>query len=153
MRLNLIWVGKTRNQHINALVDDYLKRLQRFVVTTVSIVKESRAATFSEILQSEAQAILKAIRDDSLVVLLDLQGVEWSSNELAEQLGKWEMRGIKEASFVIGGHMGVSNEVKERADICWSLSKLTLTHEMARLIETEQIYRAYTILRGHPYQK
>ncbi len=73
--------------------------------------------------------------------------------ELAAQIEAWQGRSVREAAFVVGGHLGVSEEVRRRADVRWSLSRLTLTHEMARVVLVEQLYRAYTITRGLPYQK
>jgi 23S rRNA (pseudouridine1915-N3)-methyltransferase len=72
---------------------------------------------------------------------------------LAAEIERWQTSGTKEVAFVIGGHNGVSHDVKKRANICWSLSRLTLTHEMARVVLVEQLYRAYTITHGLPYQK
>jgi 23S rRNA (pseudouridine1915-N3)-methyltransferase len=77
----------------------------------------------------------------------------WSSEALAAQVENWQTRSVKEVAFVVGGAFGVSNEVRARADVRWSLSPLTLTHEMARVVLAEQLYRAYTIVRGVPYQK
>jgi 23S rRNA (pseudouridine1915-N3)-methyltransferase len=86
--------------------------------------------------------------------LLDVDGeTNWSSRELAARVEEWQGRSVKEVAFIVGGHLGVSGEVRERADARWSLSRLTLTHEMARVVVAEQLYRAYTITRGLPYQK
>jgi 23S rRNA (pseudouridine1915-N3)-methyltransferase len=89
-----------------------------------------------------------------VTVLLDVEGRrEWSSPELAAQVERWQLEGKKEIAFVIGGHLGVAAELKAKADVRWSLSRLTLTHEMARVVLVEQLYRAYTIMHGLPYQK
>lgn len=101
----------------------------------------------------EARRILEAISPASLLVLLDERGRELSSTQLADQIGRWEREAIKEVAIVIGGPNGVHDEVKARAQVKWRLSRLTLTHEMARVLLVEQIYRAYTINRGLPYQK
>ena len=85
--------------------------------------------------------------------MLFRSGSEWNSEELAEQVRRWENDSVKEIAIVIGGQDGVSSEVAERAQKKWRLSPLTLTHEMARVLAVEQIYRAYTINRGMPYQK
>jgi 23S rRNA (pseudouridine1915-N3)-methyltransferase len=82
-----------------------------------------------------------------------VDGREWNSPELAEQIQRWENDSVKEIAIVIGGQDGVSGEVEQRAQKKWRLSRLTLTHEMARVLVVEQIYRAYTINRGMPYQK
>ena len=88
-----------------------------------------------------------------MTVLLDLNGREWSSPELAGQVERWENDGTKDVAIVVGGPEGVSAEVQTRADVHWRLSRLTLTHEMARVLAVEQLYRAYAINRGLPYQK
>jgi 23S rRNA (pseudouridine1915-N3)-methyltransferase len=153
MRLRLIWVGKTRNEHLRALVDDYLGRLSRFVRCEVTELRESSARTEREGIEDEGRRIIGALREDAFLVLLDVAGSEWSSFELAGAIEKWQLNGKREVAFVIGGHNGVSKEVIGRASFRWSLSHLTLTHEMARIVLTEQLYRAYTIIHGLPYQK
>jgi 23S rRNA (pseudouridine1915-N3)-methyltransferase len=153
MYLRLIWVGKTKNEHLRALVDDYLGRLRHFVRCEVTELRESGARTEREGIEDESRRIIGALRSDAFVVLLDVEGREWSSTELAGEIEKWQMGGKKEVAFVIGGHSGVSKEVAERARLRWSLTRLTLTHEMARVVLAEQLYRAYTIIHGMPYQK
>ena len=145
MRLRFIWPGKTKDEHLRALVAEYLKRLQRFVRCEVIETRDGG--------KKESQRILDAIPDGSLTLLLDLEGREWSSPELAAELRRWENDSIKEVAIVIGGAAGVSREVAARAQQLWCLSRLTLTHEMARVVCVEQLYRAYTINRGLPYQK
>jgi 23S rRNA (pseudouridine1915-N3)-methyltransferase len=154
MRLRLIWVGKTRNEHLKALAAEYLKRLSRFARCEVVEVRESAAADSRACLEEEGKRILGAVASDALAVLLDVSGpTRWSSEELAAQVENWQTRSVREVTFVVGGHLGVSEEVRARAAVRWSLSPLTLTHEMARVVVAEQLYRAYTILRGVPYQK
>ena len=97
--------------------------------------------------------MLEAIPPNSFAVLLDVKGKEWSSHDLADELGRWENDSVKEVAIVIGGQNGFSSEVSTRAQKRWRLSRLTLTHEMARVVAVEQLYRAYTINRGLPYQK
>ena len=153
MRVRFVWVGKTRNEHLRALVEDYLKRLKRFARCEVLEVRESAARAKDAGIEEESKRILGGLHPDALLVLLDVEGREWGSRELAAQVERWQVGGTKEVAFVIGGHFGVSEEVRERADVRWSLSKLTLTHEMARVLLVEQVYRAYTITHGLPYQK
>jgi 23S rRNA (pseudouridine1915-N3)-methyltransferase len=97
--------------------------------------------------------VVDALPVGTFLVLLDVEGRQWSSPELAAELERWQNEGRREVAFVIGGHLGVAEDVRARADVCWSLSRLTLTHEMARLVLAEQLYRGFTILRGLPYQK
>lgn len=153
MRVRLIWVGKTKNEHMRALVDDYLKRLSRFTRCEITEVSAVAARAAGSGIEEESRRIIGALRSDALKVLLDVEGREWSSPELAAEIERWQVGGTKEAIFIIGGQDGVSREVAERSDIRWSLSRLTLTHEMARVVLLEQIYRAYTIMHGLPYQK
>ena len=154
MRLRLIWVGKTRDGHLRALAGEYLKRLSRFARCEVVELRESAASEERACLEEEGKRILGALASDTFTVLLDVGGDRsWSSPELAAQIEAWQARPVKEAAFVVGGHLGVSDEVRRRADVRWSLSPLTLTHEMARVLLLEQLYRAHTIMRGLPYQK
>src|SRR2546429_243200 len=153
MRVRLVWIGKTRNEHVRALVDDYLARLARCTRCEVTELRESAAQDERAVLTEESRRIADALRPDSFVVLLDVEGRQWSSPELAAELERWQVRSVKEVVFVVGGHLGVAPALKTRADVRWSLSRLTLTHELARGVLVEQLYRAYTIMRGLPYQK
>lgn len=154
MRFRFVWVGKTRNEHLRALCDEYLKRLKRFARFEVVEARESGQQAKEAGIEDEGRRILGGLHTDTLVVLLDVEGREYSSQELASQIERWQAAGsIKEVAFIIGGHWGVSAKVYERAALRWSLSRLTLTHEMARVLMVEQVYRAYTIIHGLPYQK
>jgi 23S rRNA (pseudouridine1915-N3)-methyltransferase len=152
MRLKFIWPGKTKDERLRSLIEDYLKRLARFTRCEIVEVKESRTRGAAAV-SKESQRILDAIGESKLAVLLDLNGRDWSSQELAKQVRRWENEGTKEVAIVIGGPEGVSTEVQSRANLRWCLSRLTLTHEMARVLVCEQLYRAYAINRGLPYQK
>ena len=147
MRFRFIWVGKTRDRNWKALQDDYLKRLSRFVPCEVA---ETRDANHTEI---DSKRILELLNPKTFAVLLDVGAKAVSSQELAAKVEGWQNRGLKEISFIIGGADGVASVVAERADDRLSLSFLTFTHEMARVVLLEQLYRAFTILRGFPYQK
>lgn len=153
MRLRLIWVGKTRSEPLRALVDDYVRRLSRFARCEVTELREGAGADERAVVAEEGKRIADAVAAGSFVVLLDVEGRQWSSPELAAELGRWQNEGRREVAFVVGGHLGVAEGVRARADVRWSLSRLTLTHEMARVVLAEQLYRGYTILRGLPYQK
>jgi 23S rRNA (pseudouridine1915-N3)-methyltransferase len=152
MRLRFIWPGKTKDEHLRALVNEYLKRLQRFVRCEVVETREVAGSDPANI-EKESRRLLEVIPVNSLVVLLDVHGREWSSQELAEELRRWENDAVKEVAIIIGGHDGIGAEVSARAKQRWLLTRLTLTHEMARVLAVEQVYRAYTINRGLPYQK
>jgi 23S rRNA (pseudouridine1915-N3)-methyltransferase len=138
---------------MRALVDGYLKRLGHFARCEVTELRESAARDARSGIEDEGKRIIGALHSDALNVLLDVEGREWSSPQLAAEVEKWQNSGRKEVAFVIGGPDGVAAEVAARADLRWSLSRLTLTHEMARVVLVEQLYRAYTIIHGLPYQK
>jgi len=152
MRLRIIWTGKTRDARLRALIEDYSGRLGHFARCEVTELRELGRTDKSGI-DKETKRISDALRSGSLTVLLDPEGTEWTSQELAAQVRSWEGKGIKEVAFVIGGPNGLADDFKSRADKRWSLSRLTLTHEMARVLLFEQLYRAYTIIHGLPYQK
>jgi 23S rRNA (pseudouridine1915-N3)-methyltransferase len=152
MRFRIIWTGKTRDARLRSLIDDYAERLSHFIRCEVTELRELGRVDKSGI-DKETKRITDALRPGAVTVLLDPEGLEWTSQQLAEQVRRWEGNGIKEVAFVIGGPLGVTRELLERADKRWSLSRLTLTHEMARVLLLEQLYRAYTIIHGLPYQK
>jgi 23S rRNA (pseudouridine1915-N3)-methyltransferase len=152
MRLRIIWIGKTRDARLRALIDDYAERLAHFARCELTELREL-GRTDKTGIDKEAKSISDALRPGSVTVLLDSEGTEWTSQELAAQMESWEGSGIKEVAFVIGGPNGFTGELKSRADKRWSLSRLTLTHEMARVLLFEQLYRAYTIIHRLPYQK
>ena len=150
MKFKFVWVGKTRNPDWKALQNDYLRRLSHFVKSEIAEVKD---APGPEPVDIEGNDLLAKLNQTAFVVLLDVKGRHLSSHELAAELEKWQNRGLRELAFVVGGAKGVSPRIAERADFMLSLSFLTFTHEMARVILIEQLYRAFTIIKGFPYQK
>jgi len=152
MRFRIIWTGKTRDARLRALIDDYAERLSHFVRCEVTELRELGRSDKTGI-DKETKRISDALRPGSITVLLDPDGVQWTSQQLAAQVQGWEGNGTKEVAFVIGGPNGLASDFKSRVDKRWSLSRLTLTHEMARVVLFEQLYRAYTIVHGLPYQK
>jgi 23S rRNA (pseudouridine1915-N3)-methyltransferase len=152
MRLRILWTGKTRDARLRALIDDYAERLSHFVRCEVTELREL-GRTDKTGIDKETKRISDRLRPGSFTVLLDAEGAEWTSQQLADQVRNWEGQGIKEVAFLIGGPNGFAADFKGRVDKRWSLSRLTLTHEMARVLLFEQLYRAYTIIHGLPYQK
>ena len=150
MKFRFVWVGKTRDKHWKALQEEYLHRLSHFVKCEIAETREPAPHEGPEI---EGKRILQLLNPKCLVVLLDVTGEQISSHGLAKKVEKWQTSGVKEVAFVVGGAAGVSPEVAERADIRLSLSFLTFTHETARVLLLEQLYRAYSIINGFPYQK
>ena len=153
MRLRVIWTGKTRDAHLKALVDEYLKRLSHFVRCEISELRESGGAEKDKGIDKDSKRISDGLREGAINVLLDAEGVEWTSPQLAREIQRWQDSGTREVAFIIGGPNGVSAELSKRANKRLSLSRLTLTHEMSRVVLLEQLYRAYTIINGLPYQK
>ena len=153
MRLRLIWIGKTRDAHLRALTEDYLQRLSHFVRCEISEFRESPGSEKKVGIDKDSKRISDGLREGAVNVLLDSEGAEWSSEQLAREIQRWQDSGTKEVTFIVGGPNGVSVELSARASKRWSLSRLTLTHEMARVVLLEQLYRAYTIIHGLPYQK
>lgn len=150
MKFRFFWVGKTRDQHYKALQEEYLQRLSHFVSVEVVEVKDSKDKDPRE---TEGKRILEKLNQSSLVSLLDVGGKQKSSHQIAEMIESWQEQGTREISFVIGGADGVSRAVAERANAVLSLSFLTFTHDMARVVLAEQLYRGFTIIKGFPYQK
>lgn len=150
MRFRFVWIGKTKDKNWRALQEEYLRRLSHFVKFEITEIRDVAAPEATEI---ESKRILENVNQSQFVCLLDVKGRSISSHALAEELEKWQNRALKEVVFVIGGAKGVSSEVVERANYSLSLSFLTLTHEMARVVLVEQLYRAFTIIKGFPYQK
>jgi 23S rRNA (pseudouridine1915-N3)-methyltransferase len=153
MRLRVVWTGKTRDAHLRALTDEYLKRISHFVRCEVTELRESSGSGKKVGIARDSQRISDGLREGAVSVLLDPQGAEWSSEQLAQEIQRWQDTGTKEVTFIVGGPNGVAPELSGRVSKHWSLSRLTLTHEMARVVLLEQLYRAYTIIHGLPYQK
>lgn len=153
MKLHFVWIGKTKDRQCAALIAEYLDRIKRFASHEVSELKEQGSGDEKRIIAAESVKLLGAIEKDDFVILLDERGRELSSPQLAEFINARQQDGIKRLAFVIGGFAGVSDELRQRANLQLSLSRMTLTHELARVVLTEQIYRAFTILAGLPYHK
>jgi 23S rRNA (pseudouridine1915-N3)-methyltransferase len=154
MRLHFVWAGKTKDRRCAALVEDYLGRVGRFAACEVSELKEAAAAADEKrVVLLESSKLLAAVERDDYAVLLDEGGREFTSVELADFIAARQQGGTKRLAFVVGGFAGVSEEVKKRAQLKLALSRLTLTHELARVLLAEQVYRAFTLLAGLPYHK
>lgn len=154
MEILLIAVGKTTTPYIAEGVDDYLKRLKHYLTFSMQCLRDVRKKgklTPERQKEEEGQTILSQLQLSDFVMLLDENGIEVTSEGFAEMLQKHMASGLKRMVFVIGGPYGFSPEVYARANKKLSLSRMTLSHEMVRLMFTEQVYRAMTILNGEPY--
>jgi 23S rRNA (pseudouridine1915-N3)-methyltransferase len=142
MRLKIAWVGKTKESAIQSLSAEYLKRLQRYAST------EAHEASSEAALLKLAD---KAARTAPVLILLDSRGKQVSSEELATLLREHQDRGTQELIFAIGPADGWGEEARKRASSTLSMGRMTLPHELARVVLIEQLYRGFTILAGHPY--
>jgi len=146
-------VGKTKDSSLSNLTVDFISRIRRFIPLEITELREPKAGADERRVAEEGKAILASLDDSDRVVLLDAQGDLWSSNDFAAFISKHLRQDSRRLTFVIGGFNGVSETVKERAERTWSLSPLTFTHELSRLLVVEQLYRAMAILKGHPYAR
>ncbi|MBQ2875240.1 MAG: 23S rRNA (pseudouridine(1915)-N(3))-methyltransferase RlmH [Bacteroidales bacterium] len=154
MKITLLTVGKTDRDWVKQGLDIYVSRLKHYIpfaITEIPELKNVSALTKEQIKVREGELILKNIRPDDDVILLDERGKEYSSVELAETIRNKISYIGKDIVFVIGGAYGFSEAVYRRANSKLSLSRMTFSHQMVRAIFAEQIYRAFTIIRGEPY--
>ena len=154
MRINLIAVGKKMPDWIADGIEHYKKQLPKnynFVITTIE--SQSRKSNSPEQTKSlEERLILEAASDSTLLIALDEQGKQQTSKELSKSIEKWQLN-AESVALIIGGADGLSSELKQKCNLIWGLSSLTLTHSMARLLLVEQIYRGYSLLSNHPYHR
>ncbi|MCK9632306.1 MAG: 23S rRNA (pseudouridine(1915)-N(3))-methyltransferase RlmH [Methanoregula sp.] len=159
MQIRIIAVGRIKEKFLQEGIAEYEKRLRPYAkVQVIEVPEEKRPASASPsvervAMQKEGERILAVIPEGSFVVALAIQGEDWSSTALAEAISHWEMAGRNQVAFIIGGDLGLSPAVLARSSLRLSLSRMTFTHPMARLLLIEQIYRAFRILRGEPYHK
>lgn len=152
MKLTLLTVGRLRPCYREA-ADDYLLRLRRMAeIREVEVREAGRAGPPPVQRREEGRALRSALPAAAVVVALDQRGEGWSSERLAQRLEAWRDGG-RGVAFVIGGAVGLDDDLLTSADHRWSLGALTLPHELARVVVAEQVYRAFTILRGEPYHK
>ena len=154
MNIELIVVGKTDMKEVEALVSMYTKRLNhyiKFAITTLADVRNTKNLSAAEQKRLEGETILRLVTDSDHLMLLDEHGLELRSIEFADLLQKRMSAGTKRLVFVIGGPYGFSDAVYQRANSKLSLSKMTFSHQIVRAIFTEQLYRAFTILKNEPY--
>ena len=154
MNIELIVVGKTDQKEVEALVEMYAKRINRyckFSITTLADVRNTKNMAPLRQKQLEGEAILRLVGEGDCLTLMDERGAQYTSLEYAQWLQKRMLSGVKRLVLVIGGPYGFSEEVYKRADQKISLSKMTFSHQIVRAIFTEQLYRAFTILHNEPY--
>lgn len=159
MKITVITVGKIKEKYLEDAIAEYSKRLSRYCkLEIIQVADEKTPDRASEVVETqikdkEGERILSHIKDTAYVVALVIEGKMISSEELAELIDGLGVRGESHIQFVIGGSLGLSKKVLERADYKLSFSRMTFPHQLMRVILLEQIYRSYRIVNGEPYHK
>jgi 23S rRNA (pseudouridine1915-N3)-methyltransferase len=159
VNISIVTVGKLKEKYLKQGIEEYLKRLGSYAKVEVFEVPDEKApeelsdTEMVQVKQKEGERILSKIGQDTYVIALAINGKLKSSEELADSLDKLATYGKSKIAFVIGGSLGLSDEVLKRADEKLSFSKMTFPHQLMRLILVEQIYRAFRINRNEPYHK
>lgn len=159
MNISIITVGKLKEKYLKEGINEYLKRLSKYAkVDVIEIADEKAPENLSAkeeemVKDKEGQGILKHIKDNMYVVALDIKGKQLSSEELADFLSQRALLGESNIAFVIGGSLGLSQAVLNRANYKLSFSKMTFPHQLMRLILLEQVYRGFRIINNEPYHK
>jgi len=154
MKITLLLVGKTSDDYIQKGMDNYLKRMKRYISFSVEMIpalKNAKSLSKDQIKDKEGQLILSKISETDFLLLLDENGKEMSSVGFSEYLKKMMLQSVKNLVFVVGGAYGFSPQVYERGNSKLSISQMTFSHQIIRLIFMEQIYRAFTIINNEPY--
>ena len=159
MKITLVTVGKIKEKFFEDAIKEYSKRLSRYCKLEILQVADEKTpegaseAVELQIKEKEGQRILSLIRDDAYVIALAIEGKMLDSEELAERIEKLGVSGISQIVFVIGGSLGLSAQVIKRADYALSFSRMTIPHQLMRVVLLEQIYRSYRIMNHQPYHK
>jgi 23S rRNA (pseudouridine1915-N3)-methyltransferase len=159
MKITILCVGKIKEKYFTMAIDEYSKRLNRYCkleiieVADEKTIDQAGEAIENQIKKTEGGRILKNIKDGAFVITLAIQGNALTSEELADKIEKLGVGGASHLIFIIGGSLGLSEEVLQRADYKLSFSKMTFPHQLMRVILLEQIYRAYRINLNEPYHK
>ncbi len=154
MRLNLLCVGRLTLPYLNQGCAEFSKRLKRYLPISVTEIKEhktGRKQDLQRIITTEGENLEQRIPAGTFVIALDQRGKSLSSEKLADLMNDHMVRSIPEWTLLIGGPYGLSERLRKRADLVLSMSDMTLTHQMARLLLLEQLYRCCTIIRNEPY--
>lgn len=159
MRIRLVTVGKIKERYFEDAIAEYAKRLSRYCKLDIIQVADEKTpdgagtALEKQIKEKEGQRILSNIKDGAYVIALAVEGKMLSSEEMASKLQKLGVDGVSQIVFVIGGSLGLSDEVMKRADYALSFSKMTFPHQLMRVVLLEQVYRSFRIIGGEPYHK
>ena len=155
MRIHLIAAGNRMPGWIDEGFREYARRLPSecaLQLTEIPLGKRTKTADIDRLRRQEGEKMTAAVPKGALTVALEVNGRPWSTEQLSERLGKWLAEG-RNMALLVGGPEGLDPEISRRADQRWSLSPLTLPHPLVRVVVAEQIYRAWTLLKGHPYHR
>jgi 23S rRNA (pseudouridine1915-N3)-methyltransferase len=159
MNISVICIGKLKERYWTEAVQEYGRRLSKYCTLSINELKEEKlpdnasAAEETAVKEAEGRSILKQVRKDAYAVALEIRGKELNSEELSEKIEALGISGKSDLVFVIGGSLGLSEDVLERADFRLSFSKMTFPHQMMRVVLLEQLYRAFKIMRNEVYHK
>ena len=159
MKIKVVTVGKLKEKYLKDGITEYSKRISRFAkLEMIELADEKTPDKASEsenqkILEIEGQRILSKVGDRDFVIVLAIEGRTFSSEEFSKQLEEAPIKGFSTLTFIIGGSLGLAQDVKKRSNLSVSFGRLTLPHQLMRLVLAEQIYRAFTIQQGSPYHK
>lgn len=159
MKITIITVGKLKEKYLKQGIDEYLKRLSAYAKVEIAEVPDEKApesmsdAEGEIVKQKEGERILSHISPDTYVITLEINGKMLTSEQLAAKMDELATYGKSKIAFVIGGSLGLSQDVQQRSDYALSFSKMTFPHQLMRLVLVEQVYRGFRINRGEPYHK
>lgn len=159
MKITIVSVGKLKEKYLKQGIAEYMKRLSAYATVNIMEVPDEKApenmskAEEEEVKHKEGQRILSHLNQDTFVITLEIEGKMLTSEQLAAKLDELATYGKSKIAFVIGGSLGLSEEVTKRSDLALSFSKMTFPHQLMRMILLEQVYRAYRINKGQPYHK
>ena len=159
MKITVITVGKIKEKYLKDAIAEYTKRLSKYCkLEIMEVADEQTPDNASEVVEDlirskEAERILKYVKEDAFVITLEIHGKQLSSEELAEKIEKLGVQGTSHIIFIIGGSIGLGQEVLEKSNFALSFSKMTFPHQLMRVILLEQVYRGYRIIHGEPYHK
>lgn len=153
MRLTLVTIGRPKNKAVQSLITEYTTRLKRYCRFEHVVVSEGQRGDRDAIRRAQSDALLQAIPKGARLVVLDERGKAWTSDALARAIEHDQLHGDSHWALVIGGAEGHDERLRDAAHRVWSLSALTMPHELATVVVVEQLYRAMTILRGEPYHR
>ena len=159
MKITILTVGKIKEKYLKDAIAEYAKRLSRYCkLEIVEVADEKTIENASQVLETqirdkEAERLMKYIREDAYVITLEIKGKQLTSEELSKKINQLGIQGKSHIIFVIGGSIGLGDEILKRSDYALSFSKMTFPHQLMRVILLEQIYRSYRIINREPYHK